>query len=56
MFLFKALLTKKIYKKKKIAYSIFTIVLFLFTFTTGSAWMYINQKIANLPNWQVMSQ
>ena len=55
MFWFKALLTKKIYKKKKIAYSIFAIILLLFTFTTGSAWMYINKKIANLPNWQIMA-
>ena len=56
IFWFKALLTKKIYKKKKIAYSIFAIILLLFTFTTGSAWMYINKKINNLPNWQVMAK
>ena len=56
MFWFKALLTKKIYKKKKIAYSIFAIIFLLFTFTTGSAWMYINKKINALPNWQVMAQ
>ncbi|MDQ7010088.1 MAG: PKD domain-containing protein [Candidatus Gracilibacteria bacterium] len=56
MFGFKALLTKKIYKKKKIAYSIFTIIILLFTFTTGSAWMYINKKINSLPNWQVMAK
>ena len=55
MFWFKALLTKKIYKKKKVAYTIFAIILLIFTFTTGSAWMYINKKIANLPNWQIMA-
>ncbi len=56
MFWFKALLTKKIYKKKKIAYSIFAIILLLFTFTTASSWMFINKKINALPNWQVMAQ
>ena len=56
IFWFKALLTKKIYNKKKIAYTIFAIILLIFTFTTGSAWMYINKKIANLPNWQVMAK
>ena len=56
MFWFKALLTKKIYKKKKIAYSIFAIILLIFSFSTGSAWMYINKKINALPNWQVMAR
>ncbi len=56
MYAFKAMLTKKIYKAKKVAYSIFAIVLLLLTMWTATAWMTIHKKIANLPNWQVMAQ
>jgi hypothetical protein len=56
MYWFKAILTKKIYKSKKIAYSIFAIILLILTIWTATAWMTIHKKIASLPNWQVMAQ
>ena len=56
MYSFKAMLTKKIYKSKKIAYVIFSIVLLLLTLSTATAWMSIHKKISNLPNWQMLSQ
>ena len=56
IFGFKAILTKKIYKRKKISYTIFAIFLLVLAFSSWSAWMYINKKIAALPNWQVMAQ
>ena len=56
MYSFKAMLTKKIYKSKKIAYIIFSIVLLLLTLSTATAWMSIHKKISNLPNWQMLSQ
>jgi PKD repeat protein len=56
MYAFKAMLTKKIYKSKKIAYSVFAIVLLIMTITTWTIWMTIHNKITNLPNWQVMAQ
>lgn len=56
MYAFRAMLTKKIYKSKKIAYSIFSVFLLILTISTWTAWMAIHKKIANLPNWQVMAQ
>jgi hypothetical protein len=50
--LFKFLLTKKVYKRKKMTYALLSTVLLIITFATGSAWMIIDQKIKNLPNWQ----
>ncbi|MCD5375296.1 PKD domain-containing protein [Candidatus Gracilibacteria bacterium] len=50
--LFKFLLTKKVYKRKKVTYGLLSGVLLLLTFGVGSAWMVIDGKIKNLPNWQ----
>ncbi len=55
LFLFKFFLTKKIFKKKRIAYAIFSIIILIITFSSGSAWMVINSKIKWLPNWQEMA-
>ncbi len=55
IYLFKFILTKKIYKSKKIAYAIFSFVILIITFSTASAWMVINKKINSLPNWQEMA-
>ena len=50
--LFKFFLTKKIYKRKKVVYGLVSTVLLMLTFATWSAWMIIDGKIKNLPNWQ----
>jgi len=55
IYLFKFFLTKKIYKNKKIAYAIFSVIILILTVSTGSAWMVINKKINALPNWQEMA-
>jgi len=55
IYLFKALLTKKIYKRKKVLYTILSIFIFIITFSTWLAWMTINEKINKLPNWQEMA-
>lgn len=55
MLLFKFLLTKKEFKKKKIKYWILSTVVLIITFSTASAWMIIDQKINSLPNWQEMA-
>ncbi len=55
IYLFKFILTKKVYKNKKIAYAIFSFIILIITFSTGSAWMVINKKISSLPNWQEMA-
>jgi len=51
IFLFKFLLTKKIYKNKKVRYWIVSLFLFLLIFWTVSSWMYITKKVENLPSW-----
>lgn len=50
--LFKWWLTKKFEKRKKVLYGILSIILFTVTFSTGSAWMYLDAKVKALPNWQ----
>jgi PKD repeat protein len=50
--LFKFLLTKKQFKRKKITYGLLSWVLLLLTFGVWSAWMVIHGKANNLPNWQ----
>lgn len=51
-FLFRFLITKKSLKRKKLINGIISIFLLFATFATGSAWMFIDQKIRALPNWQ----
>lgn len=55
VFLFKALLTKKEFKRKKTLWTLVSIVVFMVTFWTWSAWMSVDQAIRQLPNWQEMS-
>lgn len=53
--LFKALLTKKELKRKKTIFTIVSIILLIFTFSTGTLWMSLDKAIKNLPNWLEMS-
>lgn len=55
IFLFKALVTKKELKKKRIALFIISGFLLAITFSTTSLWMYLDKAIKWLPNWQEMS-
>lgn len=52
VFLFKFFITKKSYRRKKVVYWILSTLLLFVTFATGSAWMFIDNKIKSLPNWQ----
>ena len=52
IFLFKFVLTKKEFKKKKIKFWIISTAILILAFTTWSTWMIIDQKIRALPNWQ----
>ena len=52
IWLFKFILTKKSLKRRKIIYGLISIFLLMITFGTGLAWMEIDRKINNLPNWQ----
>lgn len=51
IFLFKFLLTKKQFKKLRVTRWIISFLLLFLTFSTLSAWMFIDQKINSLPNW-----
>ncbi len=55
IFLFKALLTKKEFRRKKILSTTMSIFLLITTFVTWTTWMVVDQKIKWLPNWQEMS-
>lgn len=54
IFLFKFLLTKKIYKKKKAKYGVIALLFFIITFSSASWWMIIYGKIKDLPNWWLL--
>ncbi len=56
IFLFKFILTKKSYKKKKIYYAIISVLTLIFTFISWTAWLVIHKKISNLPNWIELSR
>lgn len=53
--LFKALLTKKEFKRKKTIFTIVSIIMLIFTFSTGTLWITLDKAIKNLPNWLEMS-
>jgi len=55
IFLFKAFLTKKEFKRKKTIATLLSIFLFVITFATGSFWLIVDKKIRELPNWLEMS-
>jgi len=56
IFWFKALLTKKQYKRKKTVSSIMAIFFLVITFITWVLWMKVDATIRNLPNWQEMAR
>lgn len=53
--LFKWLLTKKEFKRKKTILIISASILLIMTWSTWTLWMYLDRAIKNLPNWQEMS-
>lgn len=55
MFLFKFILTKKEFKKKRVLYGMVSTILLIVTFASASAWMIIDGKIKSLPNWQELA-
>lgn len=52
IFIFKALITKKEFKKLKTKYTILAVFFLIISFSTASAWMLVDKKIKSLPNWQ----
>lgn len=55
VFLFKFLTTKKIYKKKKTKFLIISVLVFIFTFSTAWAWMFLDKKVRELPEWNILA-
>lgn len=55
VYLFKFFLTKKEFKQKKIRFWILAAFILILAFWSGSAWMYIDKKLRELPNWQEMA-
>lgn len=53
--LFKFLLTKKTFKKKKIKYGILSAIIFILTFSTATAWLYVDKKVRELPEWAILA-
>lgn len=53
--LFKALFTKKEFKRKKTIWIILSTLLLIVTFSTASLWMYLDKTIRALPNWLELS-
>lgn len=52
IFIFKALLTKKEFKKQKTKYTVLSVFFLIVSFSTLSIWMIVDKKIKDLPNWQ----
>lgn len=50
--LYKFILAKKFEKRKRIVFWFLSTLLLTITFSTASAWMYVDDKVKNLPNWQ----
>lgn len=53
--IFKAMLTKKEYKQQKTVKILLSIFFWILTFTSASAWMYLDKTIRSFPNWQEMA-
>lgn len=49
------LLTKKIFKRKKIKLWILTTLFFILTFASATAWMTLDRKINDLPRWDILA-
>ncbi len=56
VYLFKFILTKKKFKKKKVFYAMIALVALIITFITGSIWMVVDKKIRSLPQWQELAR
>lgn len=55
IFLFKFLLTKKIFKRKKTIAWFLSILFFILTFSSATAWLTLDRKVKNLPKWDIMA-
>lgn len=55
VFLFKGILTKKIFKRKKTLAWILSILFWILTFSTLAWWMAINEKVKSLPKWDILA-
>lgn len=55
IYFFKFFLTKKENKKRRVGMTILWITFLLITLTTLATWMYVYNKIMELPNWQELS-
>lgn len=53
--LFKAILTKKEFKRKKTIFSVVSAILLIITFATATLWITLDKAIKSLPNWLEMS-
>ena len=56
IYLFKFALTKKIFKQKKVRSWMIAVFFFILTFITGSTWIFIDQVVDNLPDWENKSR
>jgi len=55
LFLYKAIFTKKEYKRKKISFIIASIFFIVILFAAWLLWITLDKKIKSLPNWAEMS-
>lgn len=55
IYLFKFLTTKKIFKRKRTIAWILSLLLFILTFSSATAWMYLDRKVKNLPKWDILA-
>lgn len=55
IFLSKFLLTKKIFRRKKVKFWILSTLFFILTFSSATAWMALDRKINELPRWDIMA-
>lgn len=53
--IFKALFTKKEFKRKRTVWFILSTIMLIITFSTASLWMYLDKTIKWLPNWLELS-
>lgn len=53
--LFKAIFTKKEFKRKRTVWFILSTLMLIITFSTASLWMYLDKTIKGLPNWLELS-
>lgn len=54
-FLTRFLITKKIFKRKKVNALILSILFFILTFSSATWWMTLDRKIKELPKWDILA-